>query len=99
MKCGQRMELVLPFTPDELERAIVGPAERVGAEWEPGLVADIMHDVGDQPGALPLLQYALTGLFEKRDGRRVHPRRLSGHRRRARRAGPPCGRGVFTSSG
>ena len=67
----QRMELVLPFTPDELERAIVGPAERVGAEWEPGLVADIMHDVGDQPGALPLLQYALTGLFEQRDGRRL----------------------------
>jgi WD40 repeat protein len=34
-------------------------------------VAAIMHDVGDQPGALPLLQYALTGLFEKRDDHRL----------------------------
>jgi len=67
----QRMELVLPFTPDELERAIMGPAERLGLEWEPGLVAEISHDVGDQPGALPLLQYALTGLFERRDGHRL----------------------------
>ncbi len=67
----QRMEVVLPFTPDELERAITCPAERVGLEWEPGLVAAIMHEVGDQPGGLPLLQYALTGLFEKREGRQL----------------------------
>lgn len=64
----QRMEVVLPLTPDELERAIVGPAERVGLQLEPGLVTAILHDVSDQPGALPLLQYALTELFEKRDG-------------------------------
>jgi WD40 repeat protein/serine/threonine protein kinase/DNA-binding XRE family transcriptional regulator len=67
----ERMELVLPFTPDELERAILSPVERLGIEWEPGLVAEITHDVGDQPGALPLLQYALTGLFERRDGHRL----------------------------
>jgi WD40 repeat protein/transcriptional regulator with XRE-family HTH domain len=65
----QRSEFVLPLTPDELERAIVGPAERVGLQLETGLAAAIMHDVGDQPGALPLLQYALTELFEKREGR------------------------------
>jgi WD40 repeat protein/transcriptional regulator with XRE-family HTH domain len=65
----QRMEIVLPLTPDELERAIAGPAERAGLTLEPGLEAAIMHDVGDQPGALPLLQYALTDLFEKREGR------------------------------
>ena len=34
---------------------------------EPELVATIIKDVGDQPGALPLLQYALTELFERRD--------------------------------
>ncbi len=61
----QRSEFVLPLTPDELERAIVGPAERVGLTLEPGLVAAITRDVGDQPGGLPLLQYALTELFEK----------------------------------
>lgn len=29
----------------------------------------MIHDVADQPGALPLLQYALTELFECKDGR------------------------------
>ena len=33
------------------------------------LVTDIARDVGDQPGALPLLQYALTELYERREGR------------------------------
>jgi hypothetical protein len=62
-------ELVLPLTPDELEQAIVRPAERAGLAWEPGLIAEIVRDVGAQPGALPLLQYALTELFEHRAGR------------------------------
>ena len=63
----QRSELVLPLTPDEMERAIAGPAERVGLALEPGLPEAIVADVSDQPGALPLLQYALTELFEQRD--------------------------------
>ena len=62
----QRSEFVLPLTPDELEQAIVGPAERVGLQFESGLVSAILRDVSDQPGALPLLQYALTELFEQR---------------------------------
>ncbi|MGQ0600495.1 MAG: nSTAND1 domain-containing NTPase [Anaerolineales bacterium] len=65
----QRMEVILPMTPDELERAIAGPAERVGLALDSGLVSAIIRDVGDQPGALPLLQYALTELFARREGR------------------------------
>ncbi len=64
-----RTEVVLPLNPDELEQAIVGPARRVGVTAESELVADVVRDVGAQPGALPLLQYALTELFERRDGR------------------------------
>jgi len=60
-------EAVPPLTPDELERAIRGPAERIGIRPEPGLVAEMIADVAHQPGALPLLQYALTELFEHRD--------------------------------
>ncbi|MBF8285223.1 MAG: putative Calcium/calmodulin-dependent protein kinase, partial [Anaerolineales bacterium] len=48
----QRSEFVLPLTPDELERAITAPAERVGLKLEPGLAAAILRDVNDQPGAL-----------------------------------------------
>ena len=58
---------VLPLSPEEVERAIAGPAEAVGAVVDPALVAEIVADVTDQPGALPLLQYALTELFEQRD--------------------------------
>lgn len=62
----QRMEVVLPLTVEELEEAIVQPARRVGVALEPELVATIVRDVGEQPGTLPLLQYALTELFEQR---------------------------------
>jgi hypothetical protein len=61
-----RMETVLPLSADELEAAIVKPAARVGVNFEPGLVATITGDAHFQPGALPLLQYALTELFEQR---------------------------------
>jgi WD40 repeat protein/DNA-binding SARP family transcriptional activator/tRNA A-37 threonylcarbamoyl transferase component Bud32 len=68
---GERTEAVPPLTPDELEQAIRGPAEGVGVRPEPGLVAEMIADVAHQPGALPLLQYALTELFERRDDQRL----------------------------
>src|SRR5215218_9851744 len=64
-------EAVPPLTPDELERAIRGPAERIGVRPESGLVAEMIADIAHQPGALPLLQYALTELFEHRDEDRL----------------------------
>jgi WD40 repeat protein len=65
----ERTEVVVPLSAEELEHAIRKPAERVGARYEEGLVASIVGEVVEQPGALPLLQYALTELFEARDGR------------------------------
>jgi WD40 repeat protein/tetratricopeptide (TPR) repeat protein len=62
-----RNEAITPMSPEELERAIVGPAERVGLDVEPGLVAAMVADVIDRPGALPLLQYALTELADRKD--------------------------------
>jgi WD40 repeat protein/serine/threonine protein kinase len=64
-----RLETIMPLSAAELERAISKPAEQVGVTFEPGLVAAIIGDVNYQPGALPLLQYALTELFEQRKGR------------------------------
>ncbi|MCC7206834.1 MAG: protein kinase [Anaerolineae bacterium] len=63
------METVLPLSAEELEEAVVKPAQRVGVTFEPGLAATIIADSNYQPGALPLLQYALTELFEQRDER------------------------------
>lgn len=65
----QRTTFVLPLSPEELEQAIVLPVQKLGLEVEPGLLASLLHDVGDEPGALPLLQYTLTELFEHRNGR------------------------------
>jgi WD40 repeat protein/serine/threonine protein kinase/DNA-binding XRE family transcriptional regulator len=65
----QRSEFVLPLTPEELEQAVLGPSERAGLVVEPALLRTIAHEVAAQPGALPLLQYALTELFGRRDGR------------------------------
>jgi WD40 repeat protein/DNA-binding SARP family transcriptional activator len=66
-----RTEAVPPMTPDELEQAIRAPAEQEGVWPEPGLVAEMIADVAHQPGGLPLLQYALTELFERREGDRL----------------------------
>ena len=68
---AERNEAVPPLTPDELEKAIRGPAQGVGVSIEPGLVAEMVADAAHQPGALPLVQYALTELFERRSGDRL----------------------------
>jgi hypothetical protein len=62
------VEALVPLTPDEFERAISGPAERVAVTLEPGLLSEMITDVANEPGALPLLQYALTELSERREG-------------------------------
>jgi len=67
----QRTEFVLPLSADEIESAITGPAHRVGLSVDPPLVAAIVADVREEPGALPLLQYALTEVFERREANRL----------------------------
>jgi len=64
-----RVEALVPLSAEELERAISGPAKRVDVSLEPGLVAAMLADVAEEPGALPLMEYALTELFDRRDGR------------------------------
>lgn len=63
-----RTEVVLPLSADELREAIVAPAERSRLHLEQALVNTIIDDVRRESGALPLLQYALTELYERRFG-------------------------------
>ncbi len=63
---GAGMVTVAAPSEDELAEAIERPAAAVGVRFEAGLVSHIVADVHDQPGALPLLQYALTELFAAR---------------------------------
>ncbi len=54
---------------EELRRAIEEPARRGRWELEPGLVDLLLHDVGHEPGALPLLSHALFETWQRRRGR------------------------------
>jgi len=58
-------------TRDELVQAIARPAAASGLELESGLVPRIVGDVVDQPGALPMLQHALTELVSQRSDMRL----------------------------
>jgi serine/threonine protein kinase/WD40 repeat protein len=60
-----RTEAITPMSLEELERAIVAPADRAGFVVEPRLLAAMITDVADRPGALPFLQYALTELADR----------------------------------
>ena len=64
-----RQVYVRKMRSDETTRAIEEPARRSGWEFEPGLVDLILSDVGNEPGALPLLSCALFATWEKRCGR------------------------------
>ncbi|MFD9891352.1 AAA family ATPase [Amycolatopsis sp. NPDC059027] len=54
--------------PAELRAAILGPADRPLVSFEPGLVERIIADALDAPGQLPLVEFALTRLWESQHG-------------------------------
>ena len=62
---------VTPMSAAEVHDAITIPAEQVGVRWEPALVSRLVAETIDQPGSLPLLQFALAELFERRSGAMV----------------------------
>jgi len=62
-------EYVGPMAAGELRRAVEEPARLGDWAFEPGLVDLILHDAGDEPGALPLLSHALLETWRQRRGR------------------------------
>ena len=54
---------------DEVRRAVEGPARVAGVVLEEGLVDQVLADVAEEPGALPLLSAALVATWERRNGR------------------------------
>jgi WD40 repeat protein/transcriptional regulator with XRE-family HTH domain len=66
---AQNQEYIGTMDQDELQRAIEVPAQRGRWEFESGLVEQLLHEVGHEPGALPLLSHALMETWQKRRGR------------------------------
>lgn len=58
-----------PMRPDELREIVARPASIAGLSFEGGLIDRILDDVGQEPGNLPLLEYALSELWELRVNR------------------------------
>ncbi|MGH3866182.1 MAG: trypsin-like peptidase domain-containing protein [Pseudonocardiaceae bacterium] len=57
---------------DQLRAVIEGPLPN-GVTYQDGLVERILGDVGEEPGSLPLLEFALTLLWERQDrGKLTH---------------------------
>jgi WD40 repeat protein/serine/threonine protein kinase len=63
--------LLAQMRPEQVEEVIRKPAARVGVQVEPGLIAEIVRDVASAPAYLPLLQYVLSELFERRSEDRL----------------------------
>ncbi|RMF66864.1 MAG: hypothetical protein D6742_08875, partial [Cyanobacteria bacterium J069] len=58
---------VMPMSYEQIKNTIVRPAKRAGIICEPNLVYTMLLDVIGAPGELPLLQYTLLELWEKRE--------------------------------
>jgi hypothetical protein len=57
-----------PLIRDELKSVIENPANRLGLQFESGLVSRILRAVDLQPDSLPLLEFALRELWENKEG-------------------------------
>jgi hypothetical protein len=61
---NQRFVQIGAMQPEELVSAIAQPALRVSLQIDPDLIAQIIDDMKGEPGALPLMQFALKDLFD-----------------------------------
>jgi energy-coupling factor transporter ATP-binding protein EcfA2 len=65
----RRLVLVQRLRGERLRRAVEDSARAAGLLFQRGLVNTLLDDAGDEPGILPLVQYTLRALFERRSGR------------------------------
>ncbi|MDZ8067127.1 MAG: pentapeptide repeat-containing protein [Nostoc sp. DedQUE08] len=70
-KIQEHLVTVTPMNREELETAIIKPAQQVNLAVEPELISQMIADVEDSPGSLPLLQYTLTELWQQRTKERL----------------------------
>ncbi|MBE8988196.1 caspase family protein [Nostoc sp. LEGE 12450] len=70
-KIQEHLVTVTPMNREELETAIIKPAEYMNLAVELELVSQMIADVENSPGSLPLLQYTLTELWQQRTEERL----------------------------
>ncbi|MEH2424067.1 MAG: hypothetical protein V7K48_25120, partial [Nostoc sp.] len=55
----------------EISQIIVKPPEKLGVTFQDGLVKRVLDDIKNEPGNLPLLEFALTELWKRRTGKQL----------------------------
>ena len=60
-----------PMNHEELSQVIIKPAQKLGVTFESGLVERILNNLEQEPGNLPLLEFALTQLWKRRKGKQL----------------------------
>jgi WD40 repeat protein len=63
--------MLKPMNREELTEVIEQPAQKLGVTFEAGLVERILGDVEAEPGILPLLEFALTELWQRKSGKQL----------------------------
>jgi hypothetical protein len=62
---SEGVQFLAPLDAGDLEKAVTAPVETMPGVWfEPGLPERIVADAGEEPGRMPLVQFALTQLWE-----------------------------------
>jgi energy-coupling factor transporter ATP-binding protein EcfA2 len=78
----QQQKIAGPLTATEMRQAIEGPAAAQGLDYEPGLIDQVLYDLGvsgdrpPEPGTLPLLSHTLLETWRRRAGNEL---RLAGY--------------------
>ncbi|HEY9624699.1 MAG TPA: caspase family protein [Crinalium sp.] len=62
----QNLVMVTPLNYEQIKATITRPAKKVGLVCEPNLVYTMLLDLIGSPGELPLLQYTLMELWQRR---------------------------------
>jgi DNA-binding SARP family transcriptional activator/WD40 repeat protein len=68
LRVERGLHLVGSLDEQGLRKIVHGPARQAGLHVEPGLVDLLAREVGDDPGALPLLSHALVETWHRREG-------------------------------
>ncbi|MCG3039933.1 trypsin-like peptidase domain-containing protein [Streptomyces sp. S1A] len=66
---SEAVVFLAPLDTADLHRAVTGPVDAVPGLWlEPGLAERITEDAGQAPGRMPMVEFTLTRLWERREG-------------------------------
>nr|MDZ8056832.1 phosphodiester glycosidase family protein [Nostoc sp. EkiNYC01] len=65
------IKLIRSMNRSELSKVIAKPAQKLGITFQDGLIERILGHVESEPGNLPLLEFALTLLWEKRTNQQL----------------------------